>query len=136
MADDVQVLSGLTGTEGKRPRLRVSLLGSMQVDVDGRPMHVAGRQRRRMLALMAMRSGRVVPVEALVDAMWGDDPPPSAGKTVLSHIVRLRQSLAAAGDPIETTPGGYRLALETPNTDVAQFEDLVAAGAAEWPAAA
>jgi len=84
-----------------------------------------------MLALLALRRGRVVPVDALVDAMWGDDPPPSAGKTVLSHVVRLRQSLAAAGDPVETAPGGYRLAIETTSTDLAQFEDLAAAGATE-----
>ena len=61
---------------------------------------------------LAIRAGRMVPVEALVDAMWGDDPPPTAAKTVQSHVVRLRQSLNDAGDPIETTPGGYRLRIE------------------------
>ena len=72
-----------------------------------------------------------MPVEALVDAMWGDDPPPSAAKTMQSHVVRLRQSLAVAGDPIETFPGGYRLNVEPASSDVARFERLAADGAAE-----
>ncbi len=66
-----------------------------------------------------------------IDAMWGDDPPPTAAKTLQSHVVRLRQSLAAAGDPIETAPGGYRLAIEPEAIDVGQFERLAAEGAAE-----
>jgi DNA-binding SARP family transcriptional activator len=78
----------------------------MQVEFDGQALHVAGPQRRRLLALLACRAGKVVSVESLVDAMWGDSPPPSAAKTVQSHVVRLRQSLALAGDPIETVPGG------------------------------
>ena len=111
--------------------LLVSLLGSMQVEFDGQSIHVAGRQRRRLLALLASRPGRIVPVDVLVDAMWGDDPPPSAAKTVQSHVVRLRQSLAVAGDPIETLPGGYRLNIEPASSDVARFERLATDGAAE-----
>ena len=102
--------------------LLVSLLGSMLVEFDGRSLHVAGRQRRRLLALLACRPGRDVTAEALIDAMWGDDPPPSAAKTVQSHVVRLRQSLAVAGDAIQTSPGGYRLNIEPASTDVARFE--------------
>ena len=117
MADDVVVTTGPTATSGPATDCAVSLLGPMRVEFDGTPMHVAGRQRRRLLALLACRRGRDVSVEALVDAMWGDDPPPSAAKTVQSHVVRLRQSLAAAGDPIETSPGGYRLNIEPASTE-------------------
>ena len=134
MADDLQAAVDSTGADWTADGLRVSLLGSMQVEFDGRPLHVGGRQRRRLLALLAIRAGRVVPVESLVDAMWGDDPPPSAAKTVQSHVVRLRQSLNDAGDPIETTPGGYRLRIEPQNTDVVRFERLANDGAARAPA--
>ena len=131
MADHLQATSGPTGSDSRVSGLRVSLLGSMQVELGGQPLHVAGRQRRRLLALLAIRAGRVVPVEALVDAMWGDDPPPSAAKTVQSHMVRLRQSLAEAGEPIETTPGGYRLNVDPANTDMARFDRLATQGAVE-----
>ena len=102
MADDAAA-PGPTATHSTGGLL-VSLLGSMVVEFDGQPLHVAGRQRRRLLALLASRPGRDVAADALIDAMWGDDPPPSAAKTVQSHVVRLRQSLAAAGDAIQTRP--------------------------------
>jgi len=131
MADDLQLRSGPTGTDDSASGLRVFLLGSMQLDFNGHHIHIAGPQRRRLLALLACRAGRVVSVEALIDAMWGDAPPPSAAKTVQSHVVRLRQSLAVAGDPIETTPGGYRLDIDPAQTDIAVFERLANEGAAE-----
>ena len=131
MAHDMRLTPGPTDTGAPTTGLRVLLLGTMQVEFDGQPLHVAGRQRRRLLALLACRPGRDVSVDALIDAMWGDDPPPSAAKTVQSHVVRLRQSLAAAGDSIETSPGGYRLSVEPASTDVARFERLASEGAAE-----
>src|SRR3954447_24781858 len=131
MADDLQVRSGPRGTDEPASGLRVLLLGTMQVEFNRHAIHIAGPQRRRLLALLACRAGRVVPVEALIDAMWGQAPPPSAAKTVQSHIVRLRQSMAVAGDPIVTTPGGYRLDIDPTQTDVATFERLANEGAAE-----
>ena len=110
---------------------RVSLLGPMHVEFGAEPLHVAGPQRRRLLAVLACRAGRVVPVEALIDAMWGDDPPPTAAKTLQSHVVRLRQSLAGAGDAIETGPGGYRLLVQPDSVDAARFEALADQGAGE-----
>src|SRR5262245_15636659 len=130
MADDLQVRSGPTGTDRPASGLRVFLLGSMQLEFNGHQIHIAGPQRRRLLALLACRAGRVVSVDALIDAMWGDAPPPSAAKTVQSHVVRLRQSLAVAGDPIETTPGGYRLEIDPAQTDIAAFERFADEGAA------
>ncbi|MEO8265487.1 MAG: BTAD domain-containing putative transcriptional regulator [Ilumatobacteraceae bacterium] len=131
MSDEVRATPRPTATSEPQAELLVSLLGSMLVEFDGRPLHVAGRQRRRLLALLACRPGRDVSAEALIDAMWGDDPPPSAAKTVQSHVVRLRQSLAAAGDAIQTSPGGYRLNIDPASTDVTRFERLATEGANE-----
>jgi DNA-binding SARP family transcriptional activator/WD40 repeat protein len=103
--------------------VRVSVLGPLLVEANGRIVHVAGTHRRRLLALLADRAGTMASIDAIVDALWEEDPPPSALKTVQSHIVRLRHSFAAVGvDPIETTPGGYRLAAGAATTDVEAFE--------------
>lgn len=131
MADEVQSRSDQVGTEHPLADLRVRLLGPLQVEWAGGTLHVAGPQRRRLLALLTIRAGRVVPVEALVDAMWGEAPPPSATKTVQSHVVRLRQSLSAAGDPIETVPGGYRLDLDPSDVDIVEFDRLATEGTVE-----
>ena len=76
---------------------------------------------------MASQPGHVVRVDTIVDTLWGDDPPPSAVKTVQSHVLRLRRSLRDAdGQVIETAPGGYRLAVDRLAVDAGQFEQLVA----------
>jgi DNA-binding SARP family transcriptional activator len=104
-------------------RVRVLVLGPLVIDHGGRAVHVAGTHRRRLLAVLASRVGQVVGTDAIVDALWADDPPPSATKTIQSHVARLRASLAGAGrDLIETTPGGYRLTDAGVEVDAATFE--------------
>ena len=105
------------------------MLGPLAVDADGREVHVAGSHRRRLLALLASRPGRMVSVDAIIDALWGEDPPPTAAKTVQTHVVRLRRSLTAAdAELIETVRGGYRLALDPAAVDAVRFERLAADG--------
>ena len=108
------------------------MLGPLAVDADGREVHVAGSHRRRLLALLASRPGRMLSVDAIIDALWGEDPPPTAGKTVQSHVVRLRRSLAAAdAELIETVHGGYRLNVDPAAVDAVRFERLAADGRRE-----
>src|SRR5262245_9596409 len=95
-----ELWAAATGAE-----VRVLVLGPLLVEHAGTVLHVAGTHRRRLLALLASRAGRVVGTDAIVDALWGEDPPPSAAKTIQSHVARLRSSLAGVGrDLIETMP--------------------------------
>ena len=78
------------------------------------------------MALLASRPGRNVSVDAIVDTLWGDDPPPSAATTVRSHISRLRHSLRDADATlVEAVPGGYRLAVDPSAIDAWRFENLI-----------
>ena len=112
---------------------RVLVLGALAVEFAGTPVHVAGTHRRRLLALLASRPGHAVSVDAIVDALWGEDPPRSAAKTIQSHVMRLRRSLAeVGGDVLETVPGGYyRLNVEPAAVDAVRFEQLAADGRGE-----
>jgi DNA-binding SARP family transcriptional activator/energy-coupling factor transporter ATP-binding protein EcfA2 len=102
---------------------RVLVLGPLSVHQDGEVLQVAGTHRRRLLALLASRVGEAVSVDAIVDALWGESSPPSAAKTIQSHMTRLRRSIAGLGpDVIVTVPGGYRLDLEPVDVDAARFE--------------
>ena len=127
-------LHGGDGTPAvDRDLVRVSVLGPLAVETDGGEVHVAGSHRRRLLALLASRAGRMVSVDAIVDALWGEEPPPTAAKTIQSHVVRLRRSLRAIdGELIETVPGGYRLAVDAAAVDAVRFERLVADGRGSW----
>ena len=121
MHSDIERRAGQAAAEGAA--VRVLVLGPLVIEHVGRTVHVAGTHRRRLLALLASRAGQVVAVDVIVEALWGDVPPPSASKTVQSHVARLRASLVAVGrDLIETTPGGYRLPLRDVEVDVDAFE--------------
>jgi predicted ATPase/DNA-binding SARP family transcriptional activator len=102
------------------------LLGPLKVTVDGRPVGVGGPRPRGLLALLLTAGGGVVSEDGLVDGLWGDDPPPSARKTVQSHLSRLRAALGPAGDRLRREPGGYRLELRPGELDVGRVEALVA----------
>ena len=43
--------------------------------------------------MLLAAGGRVVTAEALVDILWGEDPPASAPGTLQSYISRLRREL-------------------------------------------
>ena len=76
------------------PGVRVSILGALQIERDGRPVEVAGGRLRALLARLALDAGRPVSVGALVDAVWDDELPADEQHALQSLISRLRRSLA------------------------------------------
>jgi DNA-binding SARP family transcriptional activator/tetratricopeptide (TPR) repeat protein len=104
----------------------------LSVDIGGRPVDVSGRLPRRLLAALVAEAGRTVSTDALVDAVWGAAPPPSAVKTLQSYVTRLRAVLAAGAGPgggaavIVTVAPGYRLAVPPEAVDAWSFADRVA----------
>ena len=124
---DVAERPVVPSVESRPDSFRVSVLGPLVAESQRGSIHVSGAHRRCLLALMASQPGHVVRVDTIVDTLWGDDPPPSAVKTVQSHVLRLRRSLRDAdGQVIETAPGGYRLAVDRLAVDAGRFEKLVA----------
>lgn len=88
------------------------ILGALEVAQNGQPIQITGRRQRELLALLLVRANRTVPIDSLVDALWGERPPPTARRQVQNAIGRLRRTLGAGGgaaDVIETRPGGYLL---------------------------
>jgi WD40 repeat protein/DNA-binding SARP family transcriptional activator len=81
------------------------------------------RRDRVVLAALALRPGRSVSADRLVDALWGDVPPASAGKVLQGCVVRLRKALGA--DVIETSDQGYRLVVPVDEVDAQRFERMV-----------
>ena len=79
-----------------------------------------------MLALLLLRTNEVVSREALVDALWGSEPPRSAVQSLQVYVHGLRQGLGA--EWIETHGSGYRLPLAGTELDLSRFERLVESG--------
>ncbi|MER6346171.1 BTAD domain-containing putative transcriptional regulator [Streptomyces sp. NPDC001595] len=81
---------------------------------------------RALLAALLLEADRVVPVDSLKDALWGDTPPASAHASLHNHVTRLRRLLDDP-DRLRAVPPGYRLRVEPDELDVHVFERHVAA---------
>lgn len=73
------------------------LLGPVELVTFGRPVEVGPPQRQAVLAALAVDAGRAVPVETLIDRVWGDRSPERVRRAVHAHITRLRRLLEVAG---------------------------------------
>ena len=92
-------------------RLGVRLLGPLEVACGNRPVRIGAAKERLLLVLLALHAPRVVAAERLIDALWGEDPPESAGVSLRVLISRLRNRLVAGCDAtIHARPPGYVLA--------------------------
>src|SRR4051794_20501490 len=101
-------------------RLRVRVLGGLAVEgVD--LTRLGSRKARRLLARLALARGAPVSVDALIDTVWGDDPPSQPAEQLSVLISRLRSAMHTA---LPRTAAGY--ALEAGWLDVAALAELVA----------
>ncbi|MGN6608569.1 MAG: BTAD domain-containing putative transcriptional regulator, partial [Jatrophihabitans sp.] len=110
--------------------MQLAILGPLEVrDASGRVVPIAGGRLRRLVARLALDAGRPVSVGALVEAVWGDEPPAEPVNAVQTLVSRARRALGA--DAITATAAGYRLAVgSTDDVDVVRFEAAVRDGVA------
>jgi DNA-binding SARP family transcriptional activator len=86
------------------------LLGEVRADAAGRPVDLGPAKQRCVLAALAIDPDRPVPLDRLVERVWGTGAPQRARETVHSYISRLRHALAAIGDvALVRRAGGYVL---------------------------
>ncbi len=105
--------------------MRYRLLGPVEATADdGRPLRVAAPRRRAILAYLLLHAGQAVASSELIEAMWGEEPPPAARESLQAHISRLRRELPAGA--IVTWAPGYQVAVAAGELDVAVAEDLIA----------
>jgi len=106
--------------------MEFGILGPVQVVRDGVSLALGGPRQRAVLARLLLDPGRVVPVNVLIDDVWGGNPPATATKTLQKYVCQLRKSLGAG--LLQTSGGGYSIAIEGGAVDARRFEELAAAG--------
>jgi WD40 repeat protein/DNA-binding SARP family transcriptional activator len=108
--------------------MQISVLGPVEVTADGRPVAIGKGKPRALLAVLALDEGSTVSSDRLVEALWGEDPPPTAAKMVQLYVSQVRKALAASGDGAEilTRGRGYELRLGDGAVDALRFAALVA----------
>jgi len=100
------------------------ILGPLEVLDDGRDLTPARAKQRAVLAMLLLHANDVVAQDQLIDALWGESPPPSAQTALHGHVSALRKLLGP--ERIETRTPGYLLRLSGDELDLARFEALVA----------
>lgn len=107
--------------------LRVDLLGPVELRREGAVLLVPGRQERQVLALLALHAGERVSCDTLVEQLWGERPPRTAGKSLQAVVSRLRSCLGTP-DTISWSDGGYLLRLPAEAVDALRFRRFAALG--------
>lgn len=106
-----------------RPRIQVGVLGPLRTAIDGRTVDVPSGRLGVLLAVLAMSAHRPVSVERMTDALWGDDLPQDARRSLQTYIARLRAILGVAAIAHES--GGYVLLADEDDIDALRFMRLV-----------
>ncbi len=105
----------------------VRLLGPVELVGTGGSVAVGGPKERALLAFLALHVNETVSEAALVDALWAEDPPRTAVRTLQAYLSRLRralQELVEGDSTLETRPGGWVLRAPFDTVDVRQVEAL------------
>ena len=106
------------------------ILGPLEVADGDRPVALGGDRQRAVLGQLLLHRNEVVASERLIDELWGERPPPTAGKILQNYVSQLRRALGANGSdgPLETHGRGYRLRVEPGALDLERFERCLESG--------
>jgi predicted ATPase/DNA-binding SARP family transcriptional activator len=106
-----------------RPLFRI--LGALEVEGGG---PLGGPQQRALLRRLLLSANRVVSVDRLVDAVWGERAPKRARESLQVYVSHLRKAVPDGVARIRWEQGGYRIVVEDAELDALYFERLVARG--------
>jgi predicted ATPase/DNA-binding SARP family transcriptional activator len=98
--------------------LEIRVLGPFEILTGGHAVAVSGSKRHGLLALLALRRGRVISVDELIDALWGEELPAAPRNALQHHVARLRAALGH--DAIRAAADGYAIA--DARVDAVRFE--------------
>jgi predicted ATPase/DNA-binding SARP family transcriptional activator len=106
-------------------------LGPLEVSVGATREPIRGRRPAAILTLLVIHANQVVPVDAVIDAVWGDEASAGTPSTVDSHVFRLRKQLepgrrtGAAPSVLLKQDEGLRLVVTADQLDSSRFAVLV-----------
>lgn len=106
--------------------MQVKILGAPEL-LGAEGSVAVGPQLWCVLLSLILSPGVPIPVDALVDRLWGDDPPAKARATVRTYIRRIERRLSEAAGfetRVSRRGHGYALDIRPHDVDLHQFRDL------------
>ncbi|WP_185921634.1 BTAD domain-containing putative transcriptional regulator [Streptomyces sp. WAC06614] len=109
-----------TGAAGSR----FAVLGPIRAWRGAEALASGSPQQRALLAALLLRGGHTATASELIDAIWGEDPPPQALATIRTYASRLRKIL----DPgqLVSESGGYAIRTRPAALDLGVARSLAA----------
>ncbi|MGA5303369.1 BTAD domain-containing putative transcriptional regulator [Nucisporomicrobium flavum] len=104
--------------------MQFGILGPLSVTDAGREVGITAGRDRTVLAVLLLHAGRIVAVDQLIDAVWGEAPPATARGQLQTCVSRLRRLLPPGA--ILTNPAGYGVTVAADELDAIVFEQRVA----------
>ncbi len=113
-----------------RDSLQFAILGPLEVTAAGRQIVLRGPQRRRLITVLLLEAGQVVPAHRLLDALWGQTPPDGAMATLRTHVSELRRQLEDGPElrVLLRKGSGYLLDIRPEQIDAERARRLLAQG--------
>ncbi len=104
------------------------VLGPIEFWATGKRRELGSMKERLILAILLLAEGRPVPVETLIDRVWGDEPPSEVRQSLHADIYRLRKLLKVKDDGGEACISGksqaYTLETDLGNIDLIKSRRL------------
>ncbi|MFE7756769.1 BTAD domain-containing putative transcriptional regulator [Streptomyces sp. NPDC057429] len=104
------------------------VLGDVEACINGLVVDIGPARQRCVLATLLVDANRAVPMDQLIERVWGHRPPQRAQGGLYSYLSHLRKALEPAAQHVRIArqPGGYVLLGEALAVDLHRFRDLVA----------
>jgi DNA-binding SARP family transcriptional activator len=115
-----------------REQAEFRILGPLEVLAGSRRLELGGSRQQIVLAMLLLNANGVVSVNRLEEAVYGEEPPPTARTQAMIAISGLRRLLAGHGydAAISRRAQGYVLQTGDARLDVLRFGALVTAARA------
>jgi DNA-binding SARP family transcriptional activator len=109
--------------------VKFSVLGPVRAWREDTELNLGAPQQRALLAVLLLAAGRQVTLEAIINGLWEDDPPPTAVGTVRTYVSRLRRFLQPGGPErgtglIRSEGTGYVVPVEARVLDLERFDRM------------
>jgi DNA-binding SARP family transcriptional activator len=111
--------------------MELRILGSIELWTGSSLADLGPARQRSILGALLVDPERPVPLESLVDRVWGDRPPAGVRNVVHTYVTRLRRALARASaelpEPIGLvrSPAGYLVSTDLGAVDLVRFRRLL-----------
>jgi YVTN family beta-propeller protein len=104
--------------------VKFHILGPLELQDGRRPVSIRAPKERALLGVLLLHPNEAVSTERLIDELWGERPPATAGKIVQTYVSQLRREFGP--ELIETRPPGYLVPVDDDALDANRFRRLAA----------